>query len=244
MTYGILITARLKSKRLKKKIIRKINQNTLISFLIQRLKLEFNKNKIILITSRANQDKKLIQISNKEKIYSYAGEPKDVLKRIYNASKKFRFKNIISCTADNPFIDTMHAKKMMNLHIKKKNDLTIMNGLPIGLFSYAIRVKALKKVIKLKASNDTETWIPYFTEADNFKVGTYKIKLNYKNRDKLRLTVDTKEDLKLIRQVLNLCKSYQPTTNQILSVFKKYPNLIKINSNIKQKKVSKPKFNL
>ena len=60
----------------------------------------------------------------------------------------------------------------------------------------------------------------------------------------MRLTVDTKEDLKLIRQVLNLCKSYQPTTNQILSVFKKYPNLIEINSNIKQKKVSKPKFNL
>lgn len=243
MKYGILITARLKSKRLKKKIIRKINNNNLISFLIQRLKLEFSENQIILITSRANQDKKLIEISNKEKINSYVGEPKDVLKRIHDASIKFKLKNVISCTADNPFIDAIHAKKLMNFHIKNKNDLSIMKGLPIGLFSYALSVKALKKVLKLKDSSDTETWIPYFTEGNNFKVGIYKIKLNYKNKDRLRLTVDTKEDLKLVRQVLKLCKSKQPSTNEILSVFKRYPDMIKINSNVKQKKVSKPIFN-
>ena len=46
MTFGILITARLKSKRLKKKIIKKINNKTLIGYLIQRLKLKFNKKKL------------------------------------------------------------------------------------------------------------------------------------------------------------------------------------------------------
>ena len=92
VNYEVLITARLKSKRLKKKIIRKINKDTLISFLIKRLKSEFKNNKIILITSRSNQDKKLIDISKEEKINFFTGEPKDVLKRIYDASKKFKLK--------------------------------------------------------------------------------------------------------------------------------------------------------
>lgn len=240
MNYGVLITARLKSKRLKKKIIRKINKDTLISFLIKRLKSEFKNNKIILITSRSNQDKKLIDISKEEKINFFTGEPKDVLKRIYDASKKFKLKYVLSCTADNPFIDTIHARKLMNFHIKNKNDLSIMKGLPIGLFSYALSVNALKKVLKSKASSDTETWIPYFTENKELKVGYYKVNLRFNK--KLRLTVDTKKDLKLIKKVLELCENQQPNTNEILNIIKKNPSLIKINSNIKQKKVSKPKF--
>ncbi len=242
MKYGILITARLKSKRLKKKIIRKINRHNLITFLIKRLKQEFYNKNIVLITSKSNQDKKLVDISIEEKINYFRGEPKDVLKRIYDASKKFKFNNVISCTADNPFVDTKKAKKMMVHHMKKKNDLTIMKGLPIGLFSYALNINAVKKVLNTKASKDTETWGGYFTENKKLKVGFYKINLKIKNIDNIRLTVDVKQDLMLIKKILKISKNEYPTTYEILSIIRKHPSLLKINSNVKQKKVIKPKF--
>ena len=66
------------------------------------------------------------------------------------ASQKFKFKNIISCTADNPLIDASYAKKILKFH--KKNDLTTNLTLPIGMFSYAINIESLKKVIKKKNS--------------------------------------------------------------------------------------------
>ena len=94
----------------------------------------------------------------------------------------------------------------------------------------------------MKNTKDTETWVSYFTDLKKFKIGYLKIKFKNKFSDKIRLTIDTKEDLFFVRKVLKFCKTNQPKTDEILRVIKYNPNLIKINSMIKQKTVSKPKF--
>ena len=244
MNHGVLITARLKSKRLPKKIIKNINKDNIITFLIKRLKFIFKKKRIVLITSNSNQDKILEVISKSQQINIYKGDPLDVLMRMYKAAKKFKFKNFISCTADNPFTDANYAKKLMSFHLRKKNDLTIMNGLPIGTFSYAINTKGLKKVINYKLSKNTETWIGYFVKNKNIKVGYFNTNFNYRSvSKKLRLTVDYTKDLKFIREILKKTKKSQPTLYEVISILKKNPLLMKINSNVHQKKISKPIFN-
>ena len=243
MSYGVLITARLKSKRLPKKIIKNINENNIIVFLIQRLKLKFNKEKIVIITSNSNQDKILEQIAHKEKIKIYKGHPQDVLQRMYFAAKKFQFKNFISCTADNPFTDPNFAKKLISFHIKNKNDLSIMKGLPIGIFSYAINTKGLKKLINDKFSKNTENWLGYFTENKKLKVGYFNTKFNFQGiNKKLRLTVDFLQDLNLIREILKKTKTKQPSLNNIIKIIKANPGILKINSKVKQKPEKKPVF--
>ena len=81
-----------------------------------------------------------------------------------------------------------------------------------------------------------------FYRFKKIKIGYLKIKFKNKFSDKIRLTIDTKEDLFFVRKVLKFCKTNQPKTDEILRVIKYNPNLIKINSMIKQKTVSKPKF--
>ena len=121
MSDGVLITARLKSKRFPKKIIKKlINGNLIIEHLIKNLKKKFEANQIILITSKSRQDHILTKIAKKNGISFYRGHAKDVLERMLKASQKFKFKNIISCTADNPLIDSSYAKKILKFHKKKK----------------------------------------------------------------------------------------------------------------------------
>ena len=163
MSSGVLITARLKSKRLPKKIIKKINEDSIIVFLIKRLKIEFKKREIVIITSNSNQDKVLEKIAYQENINIYKGHPQDVLERMYYAAKKFKFKNFVSCTADNPFTDAQFSKKLMQFHIKKKNDLSIMKGLPIGTYSYAVNINGLKKAIDDKSSRNTENSLAILT---------------------------------------------------------------------------------
>tara|TARA_B100000989_G_scaffold83491_1_gene59818 strand:- start:11484 stop:12221 length:738 start_codon:yes stop_codon:yes gene_type:complete len=243
MSYGVLITARLKSKRLPRKIIKNINENNIIVFLIKRLKTKFRREKIAIITSNSNQDKKLEKIANKEKINIYKGYPQDVLQRMYFAAKKFKFNNFISCTADNPFTDPNYAKKLIKFHIKKKNDLTIMKGLPIGTFSYAVNLKGLEKSINDKLSKNTENWLGYFTKNRKLKVGYLETKFNFQGLDKkLRLTVDFLQDLKLIREILKKTKIKQPTLNKIIKIIRANPKILKINSKIKQKSEKKPIF--
>lgn len=243
MNTGLLITARLKSKRLKRKVLEPINGIPIISYLVERMKQQFSNNQVIIITSSSNQDKPLIEIAKKLGVRSFKGDPVDVLKRMYDASKKFKFDNFISCTADNPFVDPNYAKKLLNQHIKKKNDLTIINGLPFGTFSYAINQKGLKKVIMTKASKNTEIWGPYFKECKQIKVGYYQIKNHNHINNDVRLTVDEKKDLNLIRQILSKSKTHQPSLTEILKILKKFPALKKINSKVKQKPDPKPKFN-
>ena len=237
MKYGVLITARLKSTRLKKKLLKVINNQKMITYLIDRLKKNFPKKKIVLITSKLKQDQPLISISKKLKINYFRGDSLDVLKRIYDASEKFKFSNIISCTADNPLIDTNEAKKMIKFHMRHKNDFTIMKGLPIGMFSYGVKISAIKKILKIKRVKNTETWGPYFLGRPKFKVGYYNVNINPKYK-KLRLTVDEQEDLNLVNKILSLCKKNQPNTYQILKIFDKNPNLSNINFHIKQKPIN------
>jgi len=243
MSYGILITARLKSKRFKKKILKKLTNNqTIIEYLINNLLQHFPKNKIVLITSKSNQDKILTKIAKNFGINYYTGEPLDVLSRMYNASKKFGFKNIISCTADNPLIDAVYARKILSYHVNNKNDLTTLLGLPLGLFSYAIKVKALQKIIKKKANKNTETWVRYFYKINSLKVKEYYEKKFLKINKNIRLTVDYKEDLKMVNKVLSLSKKKYPRLMDVINIYKKTPKIIKINSHIIQKSVIKPSF--
>lgn len=243
MSYGVLITARLKSKRFKKKILKKlINNQSIIEYLINNLLQKFPKNKIVLITSKSNQDKILTNIAKKFEINYYTGEPLDVLSRMFKASKKFGFKNIISCTADNPLIDADYSKKILNYHINNKNDLTTVLGLPIGLFTYAIRVKALEMIIKKKASKNTETWVGYFHKIKSLKIEEYYEKKFQKINKNIRLTVDYKEDLKMVNKVLSLSKKKYPRLSDIIKIYKKIPKIIKINSHKVQKSVIKPRL--
>ena len=240
MSDGVLITARLKSKRFPKKIIKKlINGNLIIEHLIKNLKKKFEANQIILITSKSRQDHILTKIAKKNGISFYRGHAKDVLERMLKASQKFKFKNIISCTADNPLIDSSYAKKILKLIKKKKNDLTTNLTLPIGMFAYAINIESLKKVMKKKNSKNTETWVGYFKKMKNFKIEDYgRPKIN----KKIRLTVDYAEDYKTINEVLKNLPADFPSINDILKLYKKKPNIFKINAHIVQKPVTRPRF--
>ena len=243
MKYGVLITARLKSTRLHKKVIKKINKYNIIEFLINRLKTKFDSRKIVIITSNSNQDKILEKIAFRENIKIFKGEPKDVLLRMYKAAKKFKFKNFISCTADNPFTDPDFAIKLMKYHIKNKNDLSLMKKVPLGTFSYAINFNGIKKSIKYKNSNNTENWGGYFINNKKLKVGYFDPKFNYMNvSKKIRLTVDFPKDLKLIKAILRKSKKDQPTLKEIMKILKTNSNMVKINLGIKQKKETKPIF--
>lgn len=232
----VFITARLKSTRLKFKAILPIGNNTLISFLIKRLSLVFKKKNIILITSKNKQDKPLIKIAIKERIRYFCGHADDVLLRMSSAAKKYKVKNFLSCTADNPYTDPIFAKKLYRFHIKNKLDMSTITKLPFGTFCYAVNTKALNKIIKMKNTQNTEIWGDYFRKINKFKYSEYKQIPKFFTIPKLRLTVDVKKDYKLIQAIYNLTKKQMPSLADIIKCVKKNPQLIKINSGVKQKK--------
>lgn len=233
----VFITARLKSKRLKKKALIKLGKFSLIQHQIKRLKKVFPSKNIVIITSKNKEDKKLKKISTKEKIGFFQGHATDVLKRMSDAAKKYEVENFINCTADNPFVDPFYAKKIYNFHLAKKLDFSTTNKLPIGIYSFVVNSNALKDIIKSKKSRNTEIWRSYFIRAKKYKCGYYNKIPKKHNIQSVRLTIDEIEDYLLANILLTLTGKEIPTLDEILKIVKKYPHLKMINSKIVQRDI-------
>ena len=156
MKVGYLITGRLKSTRLPKKLLLEINGKPIISHMIDRLKLANKINEIIICSSTNEQDMPLADIASKNGIKCYFGDPDDVLARLLEAADKFNLDYILNITADCPFVDPYYADKIVDKYIETNADLIRQFDLPHGVFSYGIKVEALRKVVKIKDSTEYE----------------------------------------------------------------------------------------
>lgn len=205
-TINALIIVRLKSKRLKKKSILKINGEYLIEHLINRVKKINGINKIVLCTSTNKQDEKLLKIAKKHKINFYRGEELNVLKRIYFCVKKFNCDHILRITGDDILIDKFYAEKTIKTHLKNNSDYTdcklIPSGTEIEVFSQRTIINLYNNLLD---SSGTEYLTNYVTEnSSHFSISSCKV--NKKHKSKIRLTIDTIEDYKNVKQMLNFFK--------------------------------------
>ena len=119
MKSAILITARLKSTRLPKKVTKLIHRKPMIKHMLDRLKLAKTPSNIIICTSTVTEDDPLEKIAKKEKVLCYRGNADDVLLRLSSAAEKFNIETVINCTADNPFVDPIYIDKLYEHHMNE-----------------------------------------------------------------------------------------------------------------------------
>lgn len=237
MNCAILITARLKSTRLPLKVIKEIHGRPMIKHMLDRLKLAKRPEKIVICTSRVEQDDQLVEIASQEGVESFRGDADDVLLRLLNAADHFGVETIINCTADNPFVDPIYIDKLYDFHIAQENDFTKIEGLPWGVFSYAISRDAMKIACEIKNENDTEVWHGYFMESDRFRWNALEVTDENVFWPDLRLTVDTPEDFEMVNAVFDhLYKSPKVfPLEDIVKLCQDSPEIPLINSEVKQK---------
>jgi spore coat polysaccharide biosynthesis protein SpsF len=237
MKTAILITARLKSERLPKKVLLPIHGKPMISHMIDRLKTSRRADGIILCTSPLPEDNPLVDIARKEGIAYFRGHPDDVLRRLTDAARWFEVDLVINCTADNPFVDAVYLDRLADFHLHKQNDYSFTEGLPWGTFGWTLSRPAMEKACLIKDEIDTEVWGGYFTETGLFRWGILRADPADYWPD-LRLTVDTPEDFELVTGIFN--ELYQPgevfSLQQILDLCRRHPDLTAINAHIKQKR--------
>jgi spore coat polysaccharide biosynthesis protein SpsF (cytidylyltransferase family) len=235
--FSIVIIARLKSRRLKEKALIPIyKKNNSLDLIIKKLKKNNLKN-IILATSKHSQDNKIIKHVKKYNILTYRGYSMDVLKRVYYASNLLNFNNIFIITADNPLFDINLMRNMSRIHLTKNLDFTEAINVPYGAYGWFLKKTSLYKIIKKKKEKDTEIWGKFFRNKKNIKHYKFKYlsKLNYYKIKHLRLTLDEKDDLKFIRNILQISKNIFISLNEIKSLIKKKISLLSINSHVQQK---------
>jgi len=238
VTTAILITARLKSTRLKKKVLKPILGRPMLSYMIERLRLAKYSEKIILCTSTVEEDDPLALFAKNEGIECFRGHPDDVLLRMSMAADKYGVNTVVSCTADNPFVDPVYIDKLVDFHLAKGSDFSRSEGMPFGTFAYALQHQAIKKACQIKNQVDTEVWGGYFTETGLFKCDVLYVTDPAIRWPELRLTVDMQEDFDLVTEIFKLLYKEGEvfTLKEIISLSRQRPGLTSINAHVQQAK--------
>ena len=201
---GYLITGRLKSTRLPKKLLLEVQGKPIIEHMIDRLKLSKYVGEIVICTSDNEQDLPLVDVAINNGIQCYQGDPQDVLARLLGAADKYNFDYILNITADCPFVDPDYADKIVNEYQQTGADLIRQFDLPHGVFSYGIKVEALRKVVEIKESSDTEVWGRYFTDTGLFSVTDLDVENQHHKRPGLRMTLDYPEDFEFFKTIFDV----------------------------------------
>lgn len=200
MRTGFLITARLKSSRLPKKLLLEVNGESILVWMIRRLKLAKELDEIVICTSTNEQDKPLIEIAKQEGIKWFAGSEEDVIDRLYSASQEFNLDYVINMTADCPLVPYDLIGEVIETFKETNADLIKCHHLPVGLFLSGINPKSLKKIIEMKDSDHTEYWLNYFLKTDLFKVVQLETNPEWHNKN-YRAALDYPEDWEVIKTI-------------------------------------------
>lgn len=192
---GYIIYGRLKSKRLPKKALLTINAKSLIRIFIERISLSSKIDKIVFATSDLEEDKPLAKLALNEGLETYCGYPEDVLLRLYKTARCFGFDYFLTTMVDGPFQLAEVIDATVDKLIGENYDMLYSYpGQPNGTDCYGLKTEALKRVIDIKKTTDTECWGKYFTDTDLFKWGEINLFTNYAHLKEFRLTIDYPED--------------------------------------------------
>ena len=231
MKETFIITARLKSTRLPKKILLKVKDEPLIVHMINRIKYSKKINNIIIATSTNTQDDLLEDIAKKQNVHCFRGSEEDVLMRLLEASRKFNLSSFVNMTADIPMIDPLLIDNAINVYQNIKPDLLLFEKYSFGV-CLMVKVSALSKVCKEKQNNYTEAWVKFFQNNKNINIHIENVSKENKNKF-LKTSLDYYEDFLFIKRVFEeLYKENEIFYNKdITNLLIKKPYIKNINSN-------------
>lgn len=237
------IEARMRSTRLPNKVMLPIMGKPMLELMIRRLKYSKKLDEIVVATTVNPADDKIVDLAKKLKVGWHRGSEADVLTRVLEAATKYRADLIVELTGDCPLVDPAMIDEMVDEFVKSKVDYlannTIKQMIPRGFDVQVFPRKVLAEVARL-------TDDPYDHEHVSLYIYEHPKKYKLKvftpprrlQRPDLRLTVDTAADFELVKRVFHLLYAKKPnfTLADTVSIFEQFPDLAKINREVKQKK--------
>jgi len=236
---GCVIIARLGSSRLPGKVLKTVNNEPLLIWLLKRIKKIKYFKSIVVATTTNKEDDAIEKIVLKNHFKIFRGSEKNVVQRLYKAAKKFKFDHVVEITADCPLIDPAIIIQCINIY--QSNNVDYLNNCyirsyPDGMDIQIFNTKTLGKTLKLtKKPEELE------------HIGLYQMKNQKKFKvinliapeelylPKLGLTLDEKQDFKLIKKIIeNLGKKNRFFSCKKIIDYVRLHKLYRINSKIKR----------
>jgi spore coat polysaccharide biosynthesis protein SpsF len=236
---GIIIQARMGSTRLPSKIMLPVKGDAIFQVQIDRLK-KINY-PLYIATTIKEADNAIVEFAKKNNIPCYRGDEANVLSRYYECAKQYQLDLIIRITSDCPLIDASVIDEGIkqylssgnkNLYLSNAIERTYPRGFDFEIFSFELLQEAYNKAEDMM---DKEHVTPFIWKNKSGHVNFTHFKRNT-DESRFRLTLDTKEDLELLKILIEKYGADKLSGEEIIQLMHTHPELALINQHIEQKK--------
>jgi spore coat polysaccharide biosynthesis protein SpsF len=237
MKTGLMIQARLASKRLPGKALLPLLDKPMLFRLLEQIKKSKNADEICLSTSDDASDDKLEEFAKENKIKISRGPVDDIIGRLVRAADVMGAGVLVRIWGDCPLVcsdmlDHM-VEALQSENLDYLSNCTLERTVPGGLDLEIYRTDLLKRMDKQITDirlREFPFQIINQNKLENIKWRTYKTEQDLSS---IHLTVDYKEDLAAVNDIYKKLytegKSFQ--YHELISLLKKEPELLQAFAN-------------
>lgn len=234
-----IIQARMGSTRLPGKVLKDLDGETVLSRVVKRTRRATLLDEVVVATSILPSDDIIVEECKRLDVESFRGDELDVLDRYYRAAIKVNAGLIVRVTSDCPLIDPhlidVHVERLLS----RWSEVDFVTNMvkqtyPLGLAVEAMPADVLARMKRMSDSDALKEHVTslVYVEPQWFRIDSV---LHSIDLSALRWTVDTQEDLDLVRLIFRQFGHDRFSWEEVLPLMKQHPEWIAINQHVRQK---------
>jgi len=235
-----IIQARMSSTRLPGKVLMDIAGMPMLARSVRRLSRAKSLSEVVVATTIEKSDDPIVEQCEINGWKYFRGSQEDVLDRYHSAAALFKADSVVRITSDCPLIDPGVVDAVLDEYFKWEGDVDYLSNMiprrtyPRGLDTEVFTFDALDLAWKQDTDPSLREHVTQYIlrHPEIFRIRGIMNDIDYSS---MRWTVDTPEDLRFVRTVLENFQNDQFTWKEIVEFLQARPELLEINKEIRQK---------
>jgi spore coat polysaccharide biosynthesis protein SpsF len=236
-----IIQARMGSTRLPGKVLKDLAGQTVLARVVDRTRRAALLDEVIVATTEQPADDAIIEECKRLQVASFRGDEADVLDRYYRAAEQFSADAVVRITSDCPLIDPELVDEHVRRLLDRWAEVDFVTNMAKPTFPLGLAVEAMPADVlwRMKRLSQTSELKEHVTTLAYLEPEWFRIDHVLYSRDLsgLRWTVDTPEDMELVRLIFQHFGNDHFSWKDVLPVLERHPGWSEINRAVPQKTI-------
>lgn len=227
-----VVQARMGSSRFPGKMMAKLGDQELLSWVLTRVCDANELDQVVLATSTSRDDDQLVEVASNFKVLVVRGSQDDVLDRFVQAAKDSKADLVVRVCADNPFVAAEEIDRLVVAHNsgsfdyscnhQQRLDNRYADGFGAEVFSASLLNEISKSTTQSSHREHVTSYI--WDNSEKFKIQAVMAPSELAFPE-IRLDIDTSEDLQKLNEfVANYAITTASSAAKIVQAFNEFSN--------------------
>lgn len=239
MRINAVIQARAGSTRLPAKVLADLGGRPVLEWVVRAARAANQVDDVIVATSTLAGDNVVAELAGSLGVAVVRGSEDDVLSRFVSALDAYPCDAIVRLTADCPLLDPALIDAVAGAWVAAPTvdyvSTVLVRSLPRGMDIELVTAQALRAVDRMAAGHD-RVHVTSAVYADPTAYRLLGLSVTPPASD-LRVTLDTAEDLALLRALVAELADEPPEWRDVVAILRSRPDLVAINAAVVQKPI-------